>query len=124
MNENNMCASRFDSKLIFACSGASDVGSISDQVARKLMRDGTGKMICLAGVAGRVSGIMATTSSAAKILVINGCSQNCAQQVLEQAGFTSYIHLRLADLGMEKGQSPVTPESIEKVAVQGAVLLE
>ncbi len=99
MNEKNTCACGVDSKLIFACSGAADVGALADQVARQLMRDGAGKMFCLTGVGGRVPGIMATTRSAAKILVIDGCSQNCAQQALEQAGFTSYAHLKLADLG-------------------------
>lgn len=124
MNEKNMCAPEFTSKLIFACSGAADVGALSDQVARKLMQEGTGKMFCLAGVGGRVPGIMATTSSATKILVIDGCNQNCAKQVLDQAGFTSYTHLTLADLGMEKGKSPLTNDNLAKVAVKCAVLLE
>jgi uncharacterized metal-binding protein len=124
MKEKNTYVSGLDSKLIFACSGAADVGALSDQVARKLTRDGVGKMFCLAGVGGRVPGVITTTRSAAKILVIDGCSQNCAQQVLEQAGFTSYAHLKLADMGMEKGNSPVNVESIEKVAAQGVILLE
>ena len=42
------------SKLIFACSGAADVGKIADLSARKLTEDGVGKMFCLAGVGGRV----------------------------------------------------------------------
>ena len=48
-------------KLIFSCSGAADVGEISDRAARKLSAEGAGKMFCLAGVGGRVSGIMAST---------------------------------------------------------------
>ncbi len=124
MDEKNKCASGSDSQLIFSCSGAADVGALSDQAARKLMRDGAGKMFCLTGVGGRVPGIIATTRSAAKILVIDGCKQNCAQKTIEQAGFTSYAHLKLADIGLEKGKSPVTPENIENVAAHGVVLLE
>ena len=40
--------------MIFACSGAADVGAVADQAARKMTRDGTGKMFCLAGIGGRV----------------------------------------------------------------------
>ena len=82
--------------MIFACSGAADVGAIADQAARRLTKDGAGKMYCLAGVGGRVSGIMATTESAAKILAIDGCPLNCVKNCLEQAGFKKYEHLQLA----------------------------
>ena len=34
-------------RLIFACSGASDVGEIADRAARKLSREGVGKMYCI-----------------------------------------------------------------------------
>ena len=92
--------------LIFACSGAADVGAIADQTARKLTREGKGKMFCLAGIGGRISAIMATTKSASKILAIDGCSQNCVKACLEQAGFANFAHLQLMDIGMEKGKSP------------------
>jgi uncharacterized metal-binding protein len=107
-------------KLIFACSGAADVGAVADQAARKLTKEGAGKMFCLAGVGGRVPGIMKTTEAADKILVIDGCPLNCAKHCLEQAGFKKYEHLQLADLGMEKGKTPPTPENVAKAAAKGA----
>jgi len=109
--------------LIFACSGAADVGAIADQAARKLTKDGVGSMYCLAGIGGRVSGIMATTESAAKILAIDGCPQSCSKKSLEQAGFKKYEHLQLAELGMQKGKTPPTPEAIAKVVAAGAARL-
>jgi hypothetical protein len=63
----NACACSAAPKLIFACSGAADVGAIADQAARKLSKEGVGRMFCLAGVGGRVSGIVKTTESAAAI---------------------------------------------------------
>jgi uncharacterized metal-binding protein len=123
MSEKNACACGADPKLIFACSGAADVGAIADQAARKLTKDGAGRMFCLAGVGGRVSGIMATTESADRILAIDGCPLNCAKNSLEQAGFRRYQHLQLADLGMEKGKTPPTSEAIAKVAAAGAAKL-
>ena len=103
-------------KLIFACSGAADVGAITDRAARKLSKDGSGKMFCLAGVGGRVSGIMKTTEKASAVLAIDGCQLDCAKNCLEQAGFTDFEHLRVTDLGMEKGSSPVTEANVAKVA--------
>ena len=110
-------------KLIFACSGAADVGAIADQAARKLTRDGAGKMFCLAGVGGRVSGIMKTTEAAAGILAIDGCPLDCAKNTLLQAGITSSEHLRLSDLGMEKGKSPVSEERVAQAVEEGKALL-
>jgi len=123
MSEKNACACGSAPKLIFACSGAADVGAIADQAARKMTKDGTGKMFCMAGIGGRVSGIMATTESALKILAIDGCPLNCVKNSLEQAGFKKYEHLQLSDLGMEKGKTPLSPEAVMKVAEAGAAKL-
>ena len=108
--------------LIFACSGAADVGEIADRAARKLTKDSIGKMFCLAGIGGRVNGIMKTTESASKILAIDGCPLNCVKNCLAQAGFHQFTHLQLAELGLEKGKSPATNENFGK-AVQKAVEL-
>jgi len=106
-------------KLIFACSGAADVGKISDLAARKLTAEGVGKMFCLAGIGGRVSGIMETTRVATAILAIDGCPLDCARKTLEQGGFAKYEHIRLGDLGMEKGKTAPTDESVAKVVDLG-----
>ncbi len=123
MSEKNSCACSTAPTLIFACSGAADVGAIADQVARKLTRDGAGKMFCLAGIGGRVSGIMETTRAAAAVLAIDGCPLDCTKRCLEEAGFAEFEHLRVSDLGLEKGCAPVTEENIATVAEQGAAAL-
>ncbi|MGI6417705.1 MAG: putative zinc-binding protein [Thermoguttaceae bacterium] len=114
------CACGVAPKLIFACSGAADVGHIADLAARKLTKEGVGKMYCLAGIGERVSGIMETTRAASKILAIDGCPLNCAKLTLEQAGFSNFQHLQLADLGLAKGQTPASDEAITRVASAGA----
>ena len=85
--------------------------------------DQTGKMYCLAGIGGRVNAILETTRTAAKILVIDGCPQECGRKTLEQAGFTGFEHLKLVSLGLHKGSSPATDENIRLVAAKGAALL-
>lgn len=115
MSENPTCACGTAPKLIFPCSGSADVGALADLAARQMSRAGSGKMSCLAGIGGRVSGFLASTESAAKALAIDGCALNCAKMTLEQAGFSKFEHLCLANLGFQKGSSPATPENIEKV---------
>jgi uncharacterized metal-binding protein len=118
-NKSQACCCGEAPKLIFACSGAADVGNITDLAARQLSAEGVGKMYCLAGIGGRVSGIMATTQCAKNILAIDGCPLDCARKTLEEAGFTQFEHLRLADLGMEKGKTPATAEAVAKVVHRG-----
>ena len=120
---NGGCACSGGPKLIFACSGAADVGEIADRAARQLSREGAGKMFCLAGIGGRVAVILKTTEAASAILAIDGCSLNCAKSSLEQGGFTNFKHLQLADLGMEKGKTPATEGSIDRVVARGRQLL-
>jgi uncharacterized metal-binding protein len=103
------------SRLIFACSGSADVGKIADLAARRMTEEGVGKMFCLAGVGGRVKGIMETTQSAQAILAIDGCPLHCARNTLLQAGFKKFEHLCLTDLGMEKGKTPATDKAVAKV---------
>lgn len=117
------CSGTSAPKLIFPCSGASDVGEIADHAGRQLTKDGAGKMYCLAGIAGRVSGIMATTESAGKILAIDGCPLDCVKSTLLQAGFQDFEHVRVTDLGLIKGESPVSDSNVEKVALEGASAL-
>jgi len=110
-------------KLVFPCSGASDVGGLADRAARQMALDLTGKMYCLAGIGGRVAGIIETTKAAAGVLVIDGCRQECARKTMELAGFKNFQHLKLADMGFEKGKTRVTAARIRQVADRGAELL-
>jgi uncharacterized metal-binding protein len=119
MSQKKSCSCSGGPKLIFACSGAADVGAIADKAARQLTKEGVGKMFCTVGIGGRVSGIMKTTESADKILAIDGCPLNCVKNSLEQAGFNIFEHLQLADLGLEKCSSSVTEENIDKVVARG-----
>jgi uncharacterized metal-binding protein len=123
MNSQPQCSCTTAPKLIFPCSGASDVGGLSDQAGRQMTVDGTGKMYCLAGIGGRVEGIMTNTRGAARVLVIDGCPQECARKTMELAGFKDFQHLKLAEMGFKKGETPLTPARIREVAAKGAELL-
>ena len=66
---------------------------------------------------------MATTQAASAVLAIDGCPLDCARKTLEEAGFSQFEHVRLSDLGMEKGKAPATEERVEQVVGQARARL-
>lgn len=112
------------SALVYPCSGAADVGEIADRSGRLLDAEDKAWMSCLAGIGGRVSGLMANASAAPALLAIDGCPQDCARKTLELAGFTNVKHLRVTDLGFKKGQSPATEEAIRRVTEAACTLIK
>jgi uncharacterized metal-binding protein len=123
MTEQDLNLCKGGPTLIFSCSGAADVGEISDRAARKMTKGGVGAMFCMAGIGGRVEPIMQKTRSASKVLAIDGCGLDCVKKSLDEAGFTQFEHLRVTDLCMEKGSSPATDENVDKVVLKGAAIL-
>lgn len=123
MAEDKPCSCGAAPKLIFSCSGGADVGALADQAARKMTSEGVGRMFCLAGIGGRVSGIVKTAEAAQAILAIDGCPLNCTKKCLEEAGFNNFEHLNLMDLGFQKGDSPASDANIAAVVLAGAAKL-
>ena len=122
-NKNKDCACEGGVTLIFPCSGAADVGEISDLAARELTSRGHGKMFCLAGIGGNISGIVASAKGADRVLVIDGCGLDCAKKTMEERGIRDFLHFRVTDMGMEKAKSPATPGRIGSIAEKGKELL-
>ena len=118
MNIQPKCSCLGNTDLMFSCSGAADLAEIGDRAVRTLHKAGDAKMFCLAGIAGKVELIEVNTRGADRILVVDGCDSDCAKKTMEFGGFTDFIHLRISDLGMEKGKTPVTGERIAIVAAK------
>jgi uncharacterized metal-binding protein len=123
-NNNDACACCASPVLIFSCSGGADTGKLADQAAHEMTRQGIGRMFCLAGIGGKVSGIVASAKAASGILAIDGCGLDCAKKTLQIEGITEIEHLRLSDLGFEKGKSPVSEKGIKKVVCAGKKMLQ
>ncbi|MBN1598453.1 MAG: putative zinc-binding protein [Bacteroidales bacterium] len=83
--------------IILACSGASDLGYISDQVARKQSRNNVRKMNCLTLAATGTKEIIDEFKNS-NILVIDGCNEDCGKKIMVMIGI-NYMYLRLTDLG-------------------------
>jgi uncharacterized metal-binding protein len=129
MNDSKTkCSCRCDEEsgpaaLVYPCSGAADTGEIADRAARRLDVENTAWMSCLAGVGGRVSGLVANAAAAPALLAIDGCPLDCARKTLELAGFTNIRHFRVTDLGFKKGKTPATDDTIAAVVRHAETLL-
>jgi len=105
-------------KIVLACSGASNTGAYSDKVARKLMKDGKAKMLCLARFAVDEKFVEQTKkeiSNYKEIIVVDGCPINCAERIIEKLELINYKHINITDFGIEKGKTPVTEEKIIEI---------
>jgi uncharacterized metal-binding protein len=101
--------------MVFACSGAADVGAITDLAARKLAAEKKASMCCAAAVAAGIPEILEKTTLASGVIVLDGCDKVCARKILENAGFADCTCLELGALGLEKGQSSPTDERVGTV---------
>ncbi|MFO8081338.1 MAG: putative zinc-binding protein [Armatimonadota bacterium] len=87
--------------MLLACSGGSNVGQISNEVARRMTVDNKGVMFCLAGLGGDVEPLIERTEGAERILVIDGCPVACAKKTLERHGI-DHQWLEITSLGIDK----------------------
>jgi len=104
--------------MILACSGASNVGQLSNQAAVELAREGFGKMFCLAGIGAHLSGFVQSAKDVPAMVAIDGCPVACAKKILEHAEIPLRAYVAVTDLGIEKNKdTDLTREQVEKVKV-------
>ena len=97
------CCQSNNNVMILACSGASNVGQLSNQAAIELTQEGYGKMFCLAGIGGQLTGFVQSAKDVPNLVTIDGCQVGCAKAILDQAGITAKSYLVLTDNpGIEK----------------------
>ena len=102
--------------MILTCSGGSNVGQLSNQAAVELTQEGFGKMYCLAGIGGQLSGFTQSAKDVPDMVVVDGCSTGCARATLEQAGVPLRKYLVLTDLDLEKNKDfNLKREELERV---------
>lgn len=116
MEENKSGCSCSDKakKVVMSCSGQSDLGELSDLVARKFKKNKDRTMKCLAQVAIDNKALIESLKSS-NILVVDGCPVDCAKKIVEKAGLSGFAYIRITDLGYKKGQTQITEETINAV---------
>jgi len=102
--------------LVFACSGGSNVGQLSNEAAKRLDIEGVGSFFCMAGVGGGIAGIIGKSKEADATIVIDGCDVGCVKAAFEREGVDISKYVVITDLGIEKGHHfNLTDEQIETV---------
>ena len=76
-------------------------------------------MYCLAGIGGRVDAIMANTRGAARVLVIDGCPQECARKTMELAGLQGLPASQAGRNGFQEGRNAADPRPHPRGGGQG-----
>ncbi len=101
--------------LVFPCSGASNVGQLTNDLALRMTREGLGKMSCLAGVGAHISGFVVSAKDCDQLVVLDGCPQKCAAKVFEHVGIKPHVYLLLTEHGFKKSHgAPVLLEDVDR----------
>jgi uncharacterized metal-binding protein len=100
--------------IVLACSGGSDLGELSDRVARKLRDNKVYTMKCLAMI-GAEDKVLIKSLANSNVLVIDGCPVDCGKRIMEEAWLSNYKYIRLTDLGYEKGKTTINEEIVNSI---------
>ena len=99
------CCKSDGNVMILACSGGSNVGQLSNQAAVELTREGFGKMYCLAGIGGLLSGFVLSAKDVQALVAIDGCDVGCAKAILEHTEVPLKNYVVITELGIEKNKN-------------------
>lgn len=109
------CSGDGKTTVVLACSGSSNVGQLTNDLALRMTREGFGKMSCLAGVGAHLSGFVVSARDCDRLIVLDGCPQKCAAKTLEHVGIRPHVYLLFTEHGFAKRHDvPVQPEEVER----------
>ena len=109
--------------LVFACSGGSNVGQLSNEAAKQLDREGVGSFFCLAGIGGGIAGIIKKSQDATATIVIDGCEVGCAKAAFAREGVDISKYVVITDLGIEGHPVEVSHEEVQEAANKAQPLM-
>lgn len=108
------CCSDPNNMVVVACSGASNLGQISNAIAVKIQQNNIGQMTCLSALGAHVDAYIKAAMDA-DLMVIDGCPVACAKKAVEHVGVTKYdyfdISKLLPDLAKGKRYDMIEAES-------------
>lgn len=104
MPEETKCSCGSANVAIFPCTGAANVGQLSNRIAIELEKQGIGNLMCTAGIGARAPGLMKSAETSDRIITIDGCPLNCASKTLELAGFKADRQIVISELGIKKSK--------------------
>ncbi len=119
------CSCGSASVAIFSCSGGSNVGQLSNQLAIDLTEKGVGRMMCAVGIGGEVPGLLRSAEGCDHVIAIDGCPLNCTKKTLERADIGIDRHILITDMGIEKSKDlRIKEDDVSKVIERAAAFLK
>ncbi len=110
------CECRAEEIIFLPCSGGSNCGQITNQVAVKLDEEGIGRIYCLAGIAAHIEGMVESARGAKRIVALDGCQVACAKHAVEHAGLKVTDWVCVTEEGVTKNhQFKIGPGEIDLV---------
>ncbi len=100
---------------ILSCSGASNTGKYSDEVARILMGSGEAKMQCLARFVIDNQFAINSKNDIKKLVVLDGRPINCAEKLMKMNGLENFQHINTTDFDIVKGNTPFSAEKANEI---------
>lgn len=89
-------------RLIFCCSGASNVGVLSLQAAIRLAKGGFGAFSCIAGIGSTNAPMIRATKLAGERVLIDGCPIGCGKKIMDQNRVPVDRYVIVTELGIDK----------------------
>ena len=118
LQENALaCECSAEEITFLPCSGGSNCGQITNQVAIRLDEEGVGHIYCLAGIAAHIDGMVESARGAKRIVALDGCQVACAKKAIEHAGLKVTDWICVTEEGVDKNhQFKLAPEEIDLIA--------
>lgn len=106
--------------IILACDGAASVGQVGHEVAVKLTKEiEKARMCCLSAVAAESKPHVAIAQKARKLIVINGCANECASKILQKLNIEPSYEIVIAKEGVDKKPTlDFDEEDVERIAAK------
>ncbi|MDD1720199.1 MAG: putative zinc-binding protein [Methanoregulaceae archaeon] len=89
-------------RLIFCCSGASNVGALSYLASMRLSQEEFGNFSCIAGIAGNITPMVEGAKKAQERILIDGCPTGCGRRIMEIARVPVDRYIVVTELGIKK----------------------
>lgn len=88
--------------IVYACSGASNLAQLANDIGLWLHQQGHAQMSAVAGLAGFEPDHLRGLREASAIVAIDGCDKACVKRCIELHNGVAKWHINLAEVGIEK----------------------
>lgn len=101
-------------RVLYTCSGACDLGQITDLLGRKLRKNGYARSSCscLASIGAGIQTYIDKTKASAEVICIDGCGIACASKMIKKIDIKPKIYT-LTSMGIPSGKVEISESLID-----------